>query len=66
MEYIKAVESIGERGCAKRTFQTYWRKYVPDIKIMKGMTDLCWVCQKNSSTISWSANMPIERQTEVS
>lgn len=66
MEYIKAVESIGERGCARRTFQTYWRKYVPDIKIMKGMTDLCWVCQKNSSTISRSANMPIERQTEVS
>ena len=31
----------------------------------KPMTDLCWICQKNSTAIVRSAHAPLERQSEV-
>ena len=40
-------------------------KHVPDIRVMKAMSDLCWVCQQNSAAIVRSTNLPIKRQTTV-
>ena len=65
-EYKRSVESLQERVCSRRAFETYWKRYVPGVRTMKSMTDLCWVCQKNSATIVRSVNWPIERQTDVS
>ena len=32
---------------------------------MKPMSDLCWICQQNSTAISRSANRPVEEKTQV-
>ena len=43
-------------------FNYRWRRYSPYVIIGKPMSDLCWVCQKNSIAL---ARTPIERQSEV-
>ena len=62
-EYVRAV--TGEKVCTYNCFLSYWRKHVPDIRVVKAMSDLCWVCQQNSAAIVRSTNLPIQRQTTV-
>ena len=47
------------------TFCAMWQKLVPHIMVTKPMTDLCWVCQKNSVAIMRAANQPDELKSEV-
>lgn len=54
------------RVAALNTFSTLWRMLTPQITVMKPMTDLCWVCQQNSSALSKAANTPEEEKSEVS
>ena len=56
----------GHRAAAYSTFLRYWRELAPHILVMKPMTDLCWVCQKNSSAIMKAKNMPDEMKSLVS
>ena len=62
-EYEKAIQATGERVCGKSSFFKYWEMYV---RTMKAMSDLCWVCQKNSSALARSVFMADERESEVS
>ena len=41
---------------AYSTFCRLWRTLLPSLVLMKPMTDLCWTCQKNSTTIMRAAN----------
>jgi len=59
------VES-GLRAAARTTFLRYWRELAPHILVMKPMTDLCWVCQKNSTAITRAKNMLDEDKSTVS
>ena len=43
---------------AYKTFCRLWRTLLPSIIIMRPMSDLCWVCQQNSTIILRSANSP--------
>ena len=54
------------REVAYNTFCTLWRTLVPQILVMKPMTDLCWVCQQNSAAIMRAANTLDEEKSEVS
>ena len=65
LAYQSATEARRGRVCKERTFLHYWEMYTPHIKIIKAMSDLCWVCQKNSTAVFRSSNMPLERQSEV-
>ena len=56
----------GLRAAAYTTFLKYWRDLTPHIVVMKPMSDLCWVCQKNSSAILKTRNMPDEMKSSVS
>ena len=56
----------GLRAAAYTTFLKYWRDLTPHIVVMKPMSDLCWVCQKNSSAIMKTMNMPDEMKSSVS
>ena len=48
-----------------RTFCQLWREQLAYITVMKPMTDLCFVCQKNSTAIMRAANLPEEAKSEV-
>lgn len=56
---------MGLQAAAYNTFCTLWRELTPYITVMKPMTDLCWVCQQNSTAIMRAANTPDEAESEV-
>ncbi len=65
VQYKLACEETGLRAAAYNTFCTLWRQLAPRITVMKPMTDLCWVCQQNSTAIMRAANTPEEEKSEV-
>ena len=58
------VESL--RPVSYATFTSLWRQLLPHVVVMKPMSDLCWMCQKNSTAITRSSNRPEEEKTLVS
>lgn len=47
------------------TFCSLWQRFLPRVMVTKPMSDLCWVCQRNSIAIMRSANQPEEQKSEV-
>ena len=64
-QYKLASDEVGLRVAAYNTFCTLWRELAPHITVMKPMTDLCWVCQQNSTAMLRAANRPVEEKSEV-
>ena len=64
-QYALSSAEADVRAAAYTTFLRYWRELAPHIMAMKPMIDLCWVCQKNSSAIMKSRNMPVESKSKV-
>lgn len=64
--YLQAAASSSMRAVAYSTFTLLWRQLLPNIVVMKPMSDLCWVCQQNSAAITRSANRPEEEKSVVS
>ena len=58
-------EQVGIRCAAYTTFTALWRQLAPQIMVMKPMSDLCWVCQKNSTAIMRASNRPESEKSEV-
>ena len=54
------------RAVAYSTFTQLWRQLLPHVVVMKPMSDLCWVCQQNSTAIMRAANRPDEEKSIVS
>ena len=50
---------------AYTTFADYWLKLLPHIRVGKPMTDLCWVCQQNSTRLTRSMNKSEDEKSEV-
>ena len=40
------------------TFASLWRQLLPHVVVMKPMSNLCWICQQNSTTIARSTKCP--------
>ena len=53
-------------AAAYTTFLKYWCELAPHILVMKPITDLCWICQKNSAAIMKAKNTSDELKSEVS
>ena len=64
--YLQAAATSLMRAVAYSTFTQLWRQLLPNIVVMKPMSDLCWVCQQNSTAITRSANRPEEEKSTVS
>ena len=64
--YLQAAAASSMRAVAYSTFTDLWRQLLPNIVVMKPMSDLCWVCQQNSAAITRSANRPEEEKSVVS
>ena len=62
-QYLQAAANSSMRALAYPTFTQLWRQLLPHILVMKPMSDLCWVCQQNSTAIMRSANHPEEKST---
>ena len=65
VEYVVCCKEAGLRSAKYSTFTALWRQLTPQIKVMKPMSDLCWVCQQNSKAIMRAANMPEVQKSEV-
>lgn len=64
--YIESASKGLLKHVAYSTFTQMWRDLLPNILIMKPMSDLCWLCQQNSTAILRSANKPEEEKSDVS
>ena len=64
--YLQAAATSLMRAVAYSTFTQLWRQVLPNIVVMKPMSDLCWLCQQNSTAIMCSANQPEEEKSTVS
>ena len=64
--YLQAAATSLMRAVAYSTFTHLWRQLLPHVVVMKPMSDLCWVCQQNSTAIMRSANRPDEEKSTVS
>ena len=42
---------------ARTTFLGVWRQYLPSVVVCRPMTDLCWQCQRNNTSLFRSANL---------
>ena len=64
--YCDSLKSVPTyRTVAYSTFCKMWQQMLPHIMVTKPMSDLCWVCQKNSIAIMRAANQPKEQESEV-
>lgn len=64
--YVESAASGLLRPVGYSTFTRLWRQLLPHIVIMKPMSDLCWICQQNSTAITRAANRPEEEKSAVS
>lgn len=64
-QYSVALAGSTHHQLAYSTFCLLWRRVVPQILVTKPMSDLCWICQKNSTAIMRSANLPEEEKSAV-
>ena len=46
-------------------FCELWKQLTPQVVVTRPMTDLCWVCQQNSTLIMQAHNRPVEEKSEV-
>ena len=63
--YLQAAATSVMRAVASSTFTQLWRQLLPNVVVMKPMSDLCWVYQQNRSAIM-HANRPEEEKPLVS
>ena len=61
--YLQAAATSLMRAVA---YTQLWRQPLPNVIVMKPMSDLCWVCQWNSTAIIRSSNHPEEEKSTVS
>ena len=63
--YQQAAATGSTRPVCYSIFTSLWRQLLPQVVVMKPMSDLCWLCQQNSIAITRSANRPEEEKTLV-
>ena len=69
LSYSESLATLTTTSTAHRvaysTFCSLWQRFLPRVMATKPMSDLCWVCQRNSIAIMRSANQPEEQKSEV-
>ena len=63
--YQQAAAVGSTRPVCYSMFTFLWRQLLPHVVVMKPMSDLCWLCQQNSTATTRSANRPEEEKTQV-
>jgi hypothetical protein len=64
--YHAAAENApGVKAANYSSFCSLWKQLLPQILVCKPMSDLCWTCQQNSTTLMRAHNRSIEEKSEV-
>ena len=63
--YVASSIAARIRAAAYTTFCSYWLELLPHVVVTKPQSDLCWVCQQNSTAIMRSMNKPPEEKSKV-
>ena len=64
-ESLRSLATPG-RTVTYAAFCQAWKHFLPKVLITKPRSDLCWVCQKNTTTIMRAVNQPEEEKSTVS
>ena len=64
--YQQAAAVGSTRPVCYSMFTSIWRQLLPHLVVMKPMSDLCWLCQQNSTAINRSANLTQLRSQSTS
>ena len=64
-QYTAASDLANIRSAKYSTFTETWRMCCPKVTVMKPMTDLCSVCQNNSTAIIRSGNKSEDEKSKV-
>ena len=46
-------------------FCALWKQLTPQVVVTRPLSDLCWMCQQNSTLIMRAHNRPVEEKSEV-
>ena len=65
MKHVSILFCSCLHAIAYSTFCKLWQFQLPQIKLMKPITDLCWTCQQNSSALLKCANSPEKQKSET-
>ena len=57
-KYRSVMEQVGSRAAAYTSFCRFGQQLLPYLVLMKAVSDLCWQCQQNSTTVLRAANSP--------
>ena len=62
-EYKKTWDVLNERAVSYNKFLQLWDEFYPDVVISKPMTDLCLMCQQNTTKLQRAANLSDEEKS---
>ena len=62
-EYKKTWD-LNERAVSYNKFLQLWDEFYPDVVISKPMTDLCLMCQQNTTKLQRAANLSDEEKSD--
>ena len=63
-EYKKTWDVLNERAVSYNKFLQLWDEFYPDVVISKPMTDLCLMCQQNTTKLQRAANLSDEEKSD--
>ena len=64
MQYKLSADMANIKAAVYTSFCRLWRQLVPQIMVIKPMSDLCWVCQQHCRAIMRSANTCEEEKSQ--
>ena len=62
--FNRVCEETGKQAVGYTSFTKLWQQFHPDLLIAKPMTDLCLICQQNTSKLLRSANLPDNEKSQ--
>ena len=65
MYHQSALATPDVKAVCYSLFCDLWNQLTPHVVVTRPMSDLCWICQKNSNLIMRAHNRPIEEKTTV-
>ena len=63
--YQEAMTKSNQRAAAYRTFCRRWQELLPQLVIMKPLSDLCWTCQQNSAAVLRATSSVVEKSAAL-
>lgn len=62
--FQRACEESNKQAVCYTKFIDLWKQFFPNVVVAKPMTDLCFICQQNTSKLVRAANLPEEEKSQ--